>query len=340
LQTAESHAITDRVCVLADASTETPQCLADKHTYEDLKSWLESCNENTTEDREAVQLWLRDITTKRDSVMVKIEPPYIDPASPRGGLVRALMEAYDQKMVIEYQWHWPYCLWLKTKAGHLAELNRGVVQLNALKVCYVSLTEELEQAEKALEKTELQIMQLLNTLTSTEPGDESAKHRAIAQKYDLKTTRELVVRRTEWNRAQCCLDREQLWKQVLTRKDLAPSMNYNDIRFISRKELELYMPLLTSLYNEERESEINNETEALQFWSVIKMIDSPMRSPKVRRTDQSSAPAENTSAEQPVIDSGNGAPQYVCYCRPSSGCFCHLTACKNKAKEQNNHESN
>ena len=76
MQTAESRAITDRVCVLADASTETPQCLADKHTYEDLKSWLESCNENTAEDREAVQLWLWDITTKRDSVMVKIEPPY------------------------------------------------------------------------------------------------------------------------------------------------------------------------------------------------------------------------------------------------------------------------
>ena len=101
LQTAESHAITDRVCVLADASTETPQCLADKHTYEDLKSWLESCHEKTAEDREAVQLWLRDITTKRDSVMVRIEPPYIDPASPRRGLVRALMEAYDQKMVTE-----------------------------------------------------------------------------------------------------------------------------------------------------------------------------------------------------------------------------------------------
>jgi hypothetical protein len=250
------------------------------------------------------------------------------------------MEAYDQQMVIEYQWHWPYCLWLKTKAGHLAELNRGVVQRNALKICYASLTEELQRAEIALEKTELQIMQLLNTLNWDEPGDESAKHRAIAQKYDLKTTRELVVRRTEWNRAQCSLDREQLWKQVLTRKDLAPSMNGNDIRFISRKELELYMPLLTSLYNEERESEINKETEALQFWSVIKMIDSPMRSPKVRRTDQSSAPAENTSAEQPVIDSGNGAPHYVCYCRPSSGCFCHLTAFKNKAKEQNNHESN
>ena len=58
MQTAESRAITDRVCVLADASTETPQCLADKHTYEDLESWLESCNENTAEDREAVQLWL------------------------------------------------------------------------------------------------------------------------------------------------------------------------------------------------------------------------------------------------------------------------------------------
>ena len=101
MQTAESRAITDRVCVLADASTETPQCLADKHTYEDLKSWLESCNENTAEDREAVQLWLRDITTKRDSVVLKIEPPYTDPASPHGGLVRALMEAYDQKMVTE-----------------------------------------------------------------------------------------------------------------------------------------------------------------------------------------------------------------------------------------------
>ena len=86
------------------------------------------------------------------------------------------------------------------------------------------------------------------------------------------------------------------------------------------------MPLLTSLYDEVRESEIYNETEALQFWSSIKMIDSPMRSPKVRRTDQSSAPAENTSAEQPVIDTGNGAPHYVCHCRPSSGCFCHLTA--------------
>ena len=224
-------------------------------------------------------------------------------------------------------------------------MNRGVVQLNALKVCYVSLTEELEQAEKALEKTELQIMQLLNTLTSTELGDESAKHKAIAQKYDLKTTRELVVRRTEWNRAQCCLDREQLRKQVLTRKDLAPSMNYNDIRFISRKELELYMPLLTSLYNEERESEINNETEALQFWSVIKFADSPVRSPKVRRTDQSSAPAEDTSAEQPVMDSDNGAPQEVCYCRPNSGCMplqarqCVLPTCKNKVKKQNNHES-
>ena len=38
LQTAETCAITDRTCVLADASTETPQCLADKHTYEDLES--------------------------------------------------------------------------------------------------------------------------------------------------------------------------------------------------------------------------------------------------------------------------------------------------------------
>jgi len=340
LQTAETYAITDRVCVLADASTETPKCLADKHTYEDLTSWLDSCHENTAEDRESVQLWLRDTTTKRGGVMVRIEPPCVDPEPPRRGLVRALMEAYDQQMVIEYQWHWPYCLWLKTKAGHLAELNRGVVQLNALKTCFASLTEELQQAEKALDRTELQIMQMLDTLISPEPGTESAKHRAIAQKYDLKTSRELVVQRVGWNRAQCSLDRGHLWKQVLTRKDLAPSMNGNDIHFLSREELVLYMPQLTSLYNEERESEINKETEALQFWYVIKMVDAPVRGPKVRRTDQSSAPAENKSAEQPVIDSGNGAPHYVCYCRPSSGCFCHLTAFKNKAKEQNNHESN
>jgi hypothetical protein len=277
--------------------------------------------------------------------MVRIESPYIVPAAAYGGLKLALMEAYDQEMIIEYQWHWPYCLWLKTKAGHLAELNRGVVQLNALKVCYDNLTEEVEKAESALAKTELIISRLLDTLTSTKPGDESAKHRAIAQKYDLKATRELIVRRTEWNRAQCFQDREELWKQVLTRKDLAPSMNYNDIRFISRKELELYMPLLTSLYNEERESEINNETEALQFWSVIKFADSPVRSPKVRRTDQSSAPAEDTSAEQPVMDSDNGAPQEVCYCRPNSGGplqakQCVLPTCKNKVKKQNNHESN
>ena len=176
-----------------------------------------------------------------------------------------------------------------------------MVQLNALKICYASLTEELQRAEIALEKTELQIMQLLDTLTSTEPGDESAKHRAIAQKYDLKTTRELVVRRVGWNRAQCSLERGHLWKQVLTRKDLVPSMNGNDIHFLSREELVLYMPQLTSLYNEERESEINKETEALQFWYVIKMIDAPMRGPKVRRTDQSSAPAEDTPAEQPVV---------------------------------------
>ena len=91
----------DRGCVLADASTETPLCLADKHTYEDLKSWLDSCHENTAEDREAVQLWLRVITIKSESVMVRVEPPYVDPASPRRGLVRALMEAYDQEMVIE-----------------------------------------------------------------------------------------------------------------------------------------------------------------------------------------------------------------------------------------------
>ena len=325
------------MCVLADASTETPQCLADKHTYEDLNSWPDSCHENTAEDRESVQLWLRDITTKRDSVMVRIEPPYLDPASPRRGFVRALMEAYDQEMVIEYQWHWPYCLWLKTKAGHLAELNRGVVQLNALKVCYDNLTEEVEKAESALAKTELIISRLLDTLTSTKPGDESAKHRAIAQKYDLKATRELIVRRTEWNRAQCFQDREELWKQVLTRKDLAPSMNGNDIRFISRIELEHYMPLLTSLYDEVRETAIYHETEALQFWSSIKMIDSPMRSPKARRTDQSSAPTENTSVEQPIIESSNGAPYYVCYCRPSSGRFCHLTA--HKAKDQSKHES-
>ena len=324
--TAETFAITDCVCVLADASNETPHCLADVHTYEDLTSWLESCNGETAEDREAVQLWLRDCTTERDDVMVRIESPYIVPAAAYGGLKLALMEAYDQEMIIEYQWHWPYCLWLKTKAGHLAELNRGVVQLNALKVCYDNLTEEVEKAESALAKTELIISRLLDTLTSTKPGDESAKHRAIAQKYDLKATRELIVRRTEWNRAQCFQDREELWKQVLTRKDLAPSMNGNDIRFISRIELEHYMPLLTSLYDEVRETAIYHETEALQFWSSIKMIDSPMRSPKVRRTDQSSAPAENTSAEQPVIDTGNGAPHYECYCRPSSGCLCHLKA--------------
>ena len=49
------------------------------------------------------------------------------------GLRLALEEAYGLKMVIEFQWHWPYCLWMKTKADHLAELNRGVVHLNALK---------------------------------------------------------------------------------------------------------------------------------------------------------------------------------------------------------------
>ena len=106
-------------------------------------------------------------------------------------------------------------------------------------------------------------MQLLSTVTSTKPGGESAKHRAIAQKCDLKTTRELIVRRTEWNRAQCSLDREHLWKQVLTRKDLAPTMSNSDMLFISRQECRQYVPLLTSLYSEERESEIYNETEAL-----------------------------------------------------------------------------
>ena len=68
------------------------------------------------------------------------------------------------------------------------------------RVVPVSKFEEVEKAENALAKTELIISRLLDTLTSTKPGDESAKHRAIAQKYDLKATRELIVRRTEWNR--------------------------------------------------------------------------------------------------------------------------------------------
>ena len=105
LQTAETCTITDCACVLADASNETPQCLADKHTYEDLESWLERCNEDTVENREVVQLWLRDCTTQRDDVMVKTESPYCNenrvPVAPRTGLRLALKEACDQKMVIE-----------------------------------------------------------------------------------------------------------------------------------------------------------------------------------------------------------------------------------------------
>jgi hypothetical protein len=33
LQTAETYAITDRVCVLADASTEKPQCVQSTYAY-------------------------------------------------------------------------------------------------------------------------------------------------------------------------------------------------------------------------------------------------------------------------------------------------------------------
>ena len=228
---------------------------------------------------------------------------------------------------------------MKTKAGHLAELNNGVVQLNALKVCFDSLTDELQKAQQKVEQADQHIMQLLSNIYATKPGLESAKHKEVAQRYDLKYTRELVVTRMEWQRAQCSLDREGLWKQILTRKDLAPTLTGDDIVFISREEYMKYKNLLVSLYSEERESELYNETETLQFWSSIKMTDSPMRtcerSPKTRRTQQTSAPAENTSAEQPDIESGNGTPHYVCHCRPSSGCFCHLTAYK--AKDQDRH---
>ena len=61
-------------------------------------------------------------------------------------------------------------------------------------MCFESLTEELEKAEHDVGNTEMHIK---HTLTNIKPGGESAKHRALAQKYDLKTARELIVKRTE-----------------------------------------------------------------------------------------------------------------------------------------------
>ena len=107
---AKTCTISDCVCVPADARNETPQCLVGKHTQEGLESWLWSCNEDTAANRESVEIWQRDLTTQRDDVWVPAEESNMVPVEPYTGLKLALGEAHDQKMVLEYNWRWPYCL--------------------------------------------------------------------------------------------------------------------------------------------------------------------------------------------------------------------------------------
>ena len=85
-------------------------------------------------------------------------------------------------MVSEHQWHWPYCLWLKTKAEHLAKLDPegGIIELDALKECYDRRERAAEEADLDVGRSEMQSEWLLKK--AAVPGTESIKHRALATK--------------------------------------------------------------------------------------------------------------------------------------------------------------
>ena len=260
------------------ASIETPQCLADIHTYGDCVSWLANCHGRTVSERETVELWLRDLTTAREEV----HPPPASDTVAYSRLRVALRENVDAALVNKHQWPWPYCLWQEHKSLHLASLQAGITNLGALKICYVTHTEEIDKVDQKIMGLDGQITWQKNMLLTCVAGQEAAKYRALADKYDNLYRQQAIHKHLTRDKNSIIAERQDIWKEVvLPRKDLVPVLN---IEFITEEEKQYCLPRMQSLYNQETQTAMEQDTQKLCFWSSINMKDSPIRAAKAQKT--------------------------------------------------------
>ena len=258
------------------ASIETPRCLADIHTYGDCVSWLANCHGQTVSERETVELWLRNLSTAREEV----HPPPASDTVAYSRLRVALRENVDAALVNKHQWPWPYCLWQEHKSLHLASLQAGITNLGALKICYVTHTQEIDKVYQKIMGIDGQIIWQKNI--TCDAGQEAAKYRALADKYDNLYRQQAIHKHLTRDKNSIIAERQDIWKEVvLPRKDLVPVLN---IEFITEEEKQYCLPRMQSLYNQETQTAMEQDTQKLCFWSSINMKDSPIRAAKAQKT--------------------------------------------------------